>query len=52
MSMHGSFASKGGFTTKRNVLTRLERIQRLEARGRWERGKHSIFHLPKVRTDA
>ncbi|MCS6970955.1 MAG: small basic protein [Planctomycetota bacterium] len=49
--MHGSFASKGGIAMKRSVFTRQERIARLQSKGQWERGKHSIFHLPKVRTD-
>lgn len=52
MTMHGSFASKGGFTAKRNVLTRIERIERLKAKGLWDQAKGaSIFNLPKVRTD-
>ncbi|GDY11783.1 hypothetical protein LBMAG53_06610 [Planctomycetota bacterium] len=49
MSMHGSFASKGGFAKHRNVLSRAERIERLKADGKWTQGKNSIFNLPKVR---
>lgn len=53
MTMHGSFASKGGFAKKRNVLGRLERIEKLQSRGLWSKDKkNSIFNLPKVRTDA
>jgi small basic protein (TIGR04137 family) len=52
MSIHGSYNSQGGFTKHRNVLTRVERIERLKADGRWKSegvGKSSIFNLPKVR---
>lgn len=52
MSMHGSFASKGGFAKKRNVLSRVERIEKLKSQGKWAQDKNSIFNLPKVRTDA
>jgi small basic protein (TIGR04137 family) len=53
MTMHGSFASKGGFAKKRNVLSRVERIEKLKAQGKWggKDGASSIFNLPKVRTD-
>lgn len=52
MTMHGTFASKGGFTKKRNVLSRLERIEKLKGKGLWSsEKKSSIFNLPKVRTD-
>jgi small basic protein (TIGR04137 family) len=52
MTMHGSFASKGGFAKKRNVLTRIERIEKLKGKALWsEEKKSSIFNLPKVRTD-
>ena len=52
MTMHGSFASKGGFAKKRNVLSRVERIEKLKAQGKWGKdGTSSIFNLPKVRTD-
>ena len=50
--MHGSFASKGGFAKKRNVLSRVERIEKLASQGKWSKeAKSSIFNLPKVRTD-
>jgi len=48
MSMHGSFASKGGMSKHRNVLSRIERIERLKAEGRWTPEK-GITGLPKVR---
>jgi small basic protein (TIGR04137 family) len=52
MSIHGSYNSQGGFAKHRNVLSRVERIERLKADGRWKdegAGKSSIFNLPKVR---
>ncbi len=48
MSMHGSFASKGGMSKHRNVLTRAERIERLKAEGRWT-PENGVTNLPKVR---
>ncbi len=48
MSMHGSFASKGGMSKHRNVLTRAERIERLKGEGRWKSGG-AVTGLPKVR---
>ncbi len=52
MTMHGSFASKGGFTKKRNVLSRIERIEKLKGKGLWSsEKKSSIYNLPKIRTD-
>jgi small basic protein (TIGR04137 family) len=54
MSIHGSYVSKGGFAKHRNVLSRMERMERLKSEGRWSEkdanGKAgSIFNLPKVR---
>ncbi len=49
MSLHGSFASKGGFAKHRNVLSRAERIERLKGEDRWVLDKNSVFNLPKVR---
>ena len=48
MSMHGSFASKGGMSKHRNVLTRAERIEKLKADGRWSAEK-GVTNLPTVR---
>ena len=50
MSIHGSFQSKGGFAAHRNVLTRVERIEKLKADGKWAKDKSSIYNLPKVRS--
>jgi len=49
MSIHGSFHGKGGFAKHRNVLSRVERIERLKIDGRWVESKNSVFNLPKVR---
>ena len=48
MSIHRSFAGGGGLSKHRNVLTRVERLERLKADGRWESGK-KVTGLPKVR---
>lgn len=49
MSQHRSFKGGGGGLSKhRNVLTKVERIERLVAEKRWTPEK-GIFNLPKVR---
>ncbi len=49
MSVHKSLSFKRGGAGHRNVLSREERIAKLEDEGRWtEEG--SIFGLPKVRS--
>ena len=50
MSIHSSFRSSGGATKHRNVLTRLERLEKLETAGRWDTSKDGLFGLPKVRS--
>ena len=50
MSIHGTFISKGGFAAHRNVLSRVERIEKLKAQGKWAKEKNSIYNLPKVRS--
>ncbi len=49
MSIHPSLSAKGGGKRHRNVLTREERIAKLEDGGRWSE-EDSIFGLPKVRS--
>lgn len=49
MSIHKSLVSKGRLKRHRNVLSRTERILRLEEEEKWAEGKNSIFALPKVR---
>ncbi len=48
MSIHKSLSAKGRLRRQRNVLSRLERIEKLEEEGRWSE-EESIFGLPKVR---
>ncbi len=48
MSIHKSLSAKGRLRRQRNVLSRLERIEKLEEEGRWS-DDESIFGLPKVR---
>lgn len=50
MSIHSSFRSSGNATKHRNVLTRLERLEKLEAAERWNPAEDSLFGLPKVRS--
>jgi len=47
MSIHRTLSRGNELTRQRNVLTREERLARLEDEGRWEDGE-SIFGLPKV----
>ena len=47
MSMHASFGKSGGMSQHRNVLTRIERLERLKAIGAWAEGK-KVHGLPKV----
>ena len=49
MSIHKSLVSKGRLKRHRNVLSRTERIQKLEQEDQWAAEKDSIFALPKVR---
>ncbi|MFW6158721.1 MAG: small basic protein [Planctomycetota bacterium] len=49
MSIHKSLSPKNRLRRQRNVLSRLERIQKLEEEGRWSEEEDSVFGLPKVR---
>lgn len=49
MSLHKSLVAKGRLKRHRNVLSRVERIAKLEEEERWAREKNSVFSLPKVR---
>ncbi len=49
MSIHKSLVSKGRLRRHRNVLSRTERIQKLEEEERWSAESNSVFALPKVR---
>jgi len=48
MSVDRSLKSSNQLTRRRNVLSRSERIEKLQAEGRWEEGD-SVYGLPKVR---
>lgn len=47
MSVHNTLSNRGGLKRHRNVLTREERLARLEAEGRWHEPQ-SVLGLPKV----
>ena len=49
MSVHKSLKSKSRLQRTRSVLTREERIAKLEDDGRWSEGD-TVFKLPKVLT--
>ncbi|HID77654.1 MAG TPA: small basic protein [Planctomycetaceae bacterium] len=48
MTMDKSLKARRGLIRNRSVLTRAERIERLEQSDRWQQGD-SPFGLPKVR---
>ena len=50
MSIHSSFRSASTGGQHRNVLTRLERLEKLEAAGQWKTAEAGPFGLPKVRS--
>ena len=50
MSIHSSFRSGGSTGKHRNVLSRLERLEKLSAAGRWSENEQGLFGLPKVRS--
>ena len=47
MSLHKSLVTKSTLTKHRNVLSRAERIKKLQTDGRWDETM-SVFKLPKV----
>ena len=49
MSLHRSLTTSGRARRHRNVLSREERMTKLEEDGRWDEEK-SVFGLPKVRS--
>ncbi len=48
MTIDKSLKIKKGVSRSRNVLTRVERIEKLQAQDRWADG-NSPFNLPKIR---
>ena len=50
MSIDTSLKFRGGLTSHRNVLTRVERIAKLTADGKFDAKKNAPIGLPKVRS--
>ena len=51
MSIHSSLrGGRAGGLKHRNVLTRIERMEKLTEDGRWNENANSMFALPKVRS--
>jgi small basic protein (TIGR04137 family) len=48
MSIHKSLKVSSNLVRKRSVMTRGERLERLEELGKWRDGE-SVFNLPKTR---
>lgn len=48
MSQHRSLRSASNVGAKRNVLKRLERVELLKKRGRWQEGDR-VTKLPKTK---
>ncbi|MBN2711661.1 MAG: small basic protein [Planctomycetes bacterium] len=50
MSIHRSLRRSSASAGHRNVLTKLERIEKLESKERWDAENDSLLGLPKVRS--
>ncbi len=50
MSIHSSFRTTSSGAKHRNVLSRLERLEKLEAGARWDSKNQGCLGLPKVRS--
>jgi small basic protein (TIGR04137 family) len=48
MSLHKSLKRKDNLTRRRNVLSREERVERLQEQEKWDEDQ-SVFGLPKVK---
>lgn len=48
MSRHPSFGKSGRGGSKRNVLKRFERVDRLKELGRWDEKAKKVTGLPKT----
>ncbi len=48
MSVDRSLKGSGGLTRHRNVLTKAERLAKMEDEGRWVEGESKILGMPKV----
>lgn len=51
MTIHKSLSVKGRLVRSRNVLTRWERIERMQSERRWKEGR-SVLGLPKIAASA
>ena len=49
MSIHSSLRTKGALAKHRNVLSRVERIAKLEEGGEWKEDENLVTGLRKVR---
>ncbi|MCD6416531.1 MAG: small basic protein [Planctomycetes bacterium] len=52
MSLHKSLKQSSRLVRRRNVLTRVERIEHLEEDEHWDEDADSVFALPKVKPAA
>lgn len=50
MSIHSSLRGVNTLVGERSVLTRVERLQLLQKRGKFDPQSDSVYGLPKVRT--
>jgi len=50
VSIHSSFRTSSKGSKHRNVLSRLERLEKLEAAGRWSSAEQGCTGMPKVRS--
>lgn len=50
MSIHASLKGVNTLVGERSVLTRVERIAKLQKDGRFDENADSVYGLPKVRT--
>lgn len=48
MSRHKSYGKSNKGATKRNVLKRFERVEKLKELGKWEEGRRKVTGLPKT----
>ena len=51
MSMHSSLKGAAKIRTKRNVMKRFERVEKLKTEGRWQDGDRA-HGLPKTKPEA
>jgi small basic protein (TIGR04137 family) len=49
MSLHKSLKLGNALQRRRNVLTRAERVERMQTEEKWNTGSDSAFGLPKTK---